>query len=349
MGLPECLHRVRAALNWKHKGLSDDGHWLRGVGCAIGFYGIGYGNGIPDIGSAVLELTPEGRVHLRISAVDYGQGSNTVFPQILCQELGLTPEQLVLTTGDSSLCPDSGSTVASRQTYISGNAVRMACEKLKAKLVKTAAKTLDVAPQDCRYESGCVLYGEQRIDLLTLAKQSSHKTQARFRATTGALDPQTGQGDAYWPYAYGAQGVELSVHVESGKVRLDRIIAAQDVGRALNPQMVDGQVRGAVAMGLGLALFEDYRVEDGIPLDRNFDTYRIPLATDLPPMEVFIVEEEEPTGPYGAKGVGEPPIVPTAPAIANAIAMATGHRFRSLPIRPETIRAALNGPQSSEA
>jgi CO/xanthine dehydrogenase Mo-binding subunit len=179
------------------------------------------------------------------------------------------------------------------------------------------------------------------LTLAHLAQYGTCKTQARFRATTGALDPQTGQGNAYWPYAYGAQGVELSVHTTTGKVRLDRIVAAQDVGRALNPQMVDGQVRGAVAMGIGLALLEDYRVKDGIPLDRNFDTYRIPLATDLPPMEVIIVEEHEPTGPYGAKGVGEPPIVPTAPAIANAIAAATGQRFRKLPIRPAVIRAAL--------
>ena len=119
------------------------------------------------------------------------------------------------------------------------------------------------------------------------------------------------------------------------------MVAAQDVGHALNPQMVDGQIRGAIAMGLGLALYEEYRVVEGVPLDRNFDTYRIPQATDLPPIEVHLVEEPDPTGPYGAKGVGEPPIVPTAPAIANAIANATGCRFRELPIRPEDIKRAL--------
>jgi xanthine dehydrogenase molybdenum-binding subunit len=342
VGLPECLQRVNQSLKWKtHRGLSEDGQWLRGVGIAIGFYGIGYGNGIPDIGSAILALAPDGQVELRISAVDYGQGSNTVFPQIACHELGIPVTQLRLTTGDTSLCPDSGSTVASRQTYVSGNAVRLTCEKFRAKLCKRAAELLDCEVSRCRYADGQVHSPLRSVSLAELATHGAFKTQARFRATTGSLDPETSQGDPYWPYAYGAQGVELSVHRESGKVRIDRIVAAQDVGRALNPQMVDGQIRGAIAMGLGFALYEEYRVIDGIPLDRNFDTYRIPLATDMPPIEVHLVEEPDPTGPYGAKGVGEPPIVPTAPAIANAIADATGHRFRQLPIRPEAIKQAL--------
>jgi CO/xanthine dehydrogenase Mo-binding subunit len=342
VGLPECLDRVHKSLRWEtHRGPSSDGKWIRGVGIAIGFYGIGYGNGIPDIGSAVVALEADGRVALRISAVDYGQGSNTVFPQILCQELTIQNSDLVLTTGDTSLCPDSGSTVASRQTYVSGNAVRLACDKFKKKLRTTAAQLLDCDPSECEYIDGHIVGPNRIVTRQELANINLCRTQARFRATTSILDPKTGQGDPYWPYAYGAQGVELSVHRQSGKVRLDRIVAAQDVGNALNPQMVDGQIRGAIAMGVGLALFEDYRVENGFPLDLNFDTYRIPLATDLPPMEVLLVEDADPTGPYGAKGVGEPPIVPTAPAIANAIADATGHRFRQLPIRPEVIKAVL--------
>jgi aldehyde oxidoreductase len=342
VGLPECLRRVNERLHWTtHQGLSEDGQWLQGVGLAIGFYGIGYGNGIPDIGSAVLELCPGGEVALRISAVDYGQGSNTVFPQITCFELGIPASKLKLTTGDTSICPDSGSTVASRQTYVSGNAVRLACEKFRSKLCAHGAKQWGCEPTDCLYSEGEVRGPGGVLSLMELAEQGAFKTQARFRASTGLLDPHTGQGNPYWPYAYGAQGVELSVHRQTGKVRLDRIVAAQDVGHALNPQMVDGQIRGAIAMGLGLALFEEYRVVDGVPQDRNFDSYRIPQATDLPPIEVLIVEEHEPTGPYGAKGVGEPPIVPTAPAIANAIANATGHRFRKLPIHPEEIREAL--------
>jgi len=342
VGLPKCLNRVNQSLAWDtHRGLSEDGIWLQGVGIAIGFYGIGYGNGIPDIGSALLTLGPQGKVQLRISTVDYGQGSNTVFPQIACHELGIPATQLELVTGDTSLCPDSGSTVASRQTYISGNAVRLACEKFRSKLCAKAAELLGSEASTCQYANGRIRSEIGQVSLADLAEYGTFKTQARFRATTGTLDPKTGQGEPYWPYAYGAQGVEVSVHRESGKVRIDRIVAAQDVGHALNPQMVDGQIRGAIAMGLGLALYEEYRVIDGIPKDRNFDTYRIPQATDLPPIEVHLVEERDPTGPYGAKGVGEPPIVPTAPAIANAIADATGHRFRRLPIRPETIRKAL--------
>ena len=181
VGLPECLQRVKERLNWTtHQGLSEDGQWLQGVGIAIGFYGIGYGNGIPDIGSAILELNQAGEVELRISAVDYGQGSNTVFPQIACFELGIPVTQLQLTTGDTSLCPDSGSTVASRQTYVSGNAVRMACEKFRKKLCTQAATAWGCQTSDCHYAKGEVHGPSGSFSLRQLAEQGSFKTQARF-------------------------------------------------------------------------------------------------------------------------------------------------------------------------
>ncbi|MBT3224541.1 MAG: xanthine dehydrogenase family protein molybdopterin-binding subunit, partial [Proteobacteria bacterium] len=164
--------------------------------------------------------------------------------------------------------------------------------------------------------------------------------QARFRATTTPLD-ECSQGDAYWPYGFGAQGVEVTVDTMSGKVTVDKVIVAQDVGRAVNPKLVEGQIRGAVAMGIGFALFEEYRVEEGFPLDNNFDTYRLPTCTDMPPCEVIIIEEPAPDGPFGAKGVGEPPILATAPAIANAVANALGVRIRQLPLTPERVLAAM--------
>jgi aldehyde oxidoreductase len=325
VGLPACLEAVAKRIGPLP---ANNGRIRRGVGYAMGFYGIGYGNGIPDIGSAILELTKDGRVQLRLSAVDYGQGAQVLFVQLVCRELGITPEQLEVITGDTSQCPDSGSTVASRQTYVSGNAVLQACARFDGRLRKAGwpTRTLrDVASEDTCY------------------------TQARFRASTKRLDPDTAQGDAYWPYAYGAQAAIVAVDTQTGRVKLERLVAAQDVGKALNPQQVEGQIRGAVAMGVGFALTEEYRVEKGLPVDLNFDTYRIPSAADLPDVEVVIVEEPEPTGPYGAKGVGEPPILPTAPAIANAIRNALGVRLHRLPMTPARVKAALTAKAAAQA
>lgn len=342
VGLGQCLDAVEEASGWGTPLPPAEDGWVRGRGVAQSFYGIGYGNGIPDIGSAILEIEDDGRICLRISTVDYGQGSSTLFPQIVCEEMGVPRSQVRLVSGDSSQTPDSGSTVASRQTYISGNAVLLATERLKQTIRRAAAKHFDVPESEVRYADGQVTVAGTNYPLAELVEQTGIlKTQARFKASTTRLDPDTAQGDAYWPYAYGAQVAEVSVHLATGRLRVDRLVAAQDVGKALNPQMVEGQVRGAVAMGAGLALMEDYRFEDGVPLDTNFDTYRIPSYADLPNVDVLLVEDPEPTGPYGAKGVGEPPITPTAPAIANAVAAAIGARIRTLPLTRERILEAL--------
>ena len=346
VGLSTCLD---AAVGRLGPCPPSDERWRRGIGVAIGFYGIGYGNGIPDIGSAILELLADGRVQLRISTVDYGQGSSTLFPQIVCRELQLERAQVDLVTGDSSQCPDSGSTVASRQTYVSGNAVLLACARFRKKVASAAAVHLGVDAAEVVIGHGVARTADHVLSFADLAAaQGSQKTQARFRARTRPLDPSTGQGDAYWPYAFGAQAAQVAVDTHTGRVVVERLVAAQDVGCALNHQMVEGQIRGAVAMGIGFALLENYRVVDGYPLDVNFDTYKLPLHDDMPDIQVEIVEDPEPTGPYGAKGVGEPPIVATAPAIANAVADAIGVRLRRLPLSRERVLAAIDKTPPAE-
>jgi len=322
-------------------------HMLRGRGLATIFYGIGYGNAIPDIGSAVVELMPDGRFEVRCGAIDYGQGAVTVFAQIAGQVLGVSLARLGVRTGDSRSTPDSGSTVASRQTYVSGEAVRQAADRLRGSLLALAAERWQRPEGRLRLGDGGVSEGDEApfcdlVQLYQACLESKVRTRrpARFRASTTRLDLETGQGDAYWPYAFAAHVAEVEVDVRSGQVRVISLAAAHDVGRAINPRMIEGQIAGGVAQGLGFALLEEHRLEQGVPLTRNMDTYRAPGPCDVPEVVPIIVEDPEPSGPFGAKGVGEPVLVAAAPAIANAVADATGLRIRSLPIRPESLLEA---------
>jgi len=322
-------------------------HIARGVGISTIFYGIGYGNAIRDIGSAILELKEDGCFELRCGAIDYGQGALTVFTQIACEVLSISPERLRVFTGDSQETPDSGSTVASRQTYISGEAVRQASDRLRGTLLKFAATASGRSPEELTLDERGVSLGEAPLfDLAGLQRACAEagvrtRRQARFKATTTRLDLETGQGDAYWPYAFAAHVAEVEVDLRTGRVRPIALYAAHDVGRAINPQMVEGQIIGGATQGLGFALLEEHRLFDGVPRTLNLDTYRLPGAGDVPEIVPIIIEDPEPTGPFGAKGVGEPVLVAVAPAIANAVADAVGVRCRNLPIRPEVIRAGL--------
>ncbi len=302
--LGTCLERALAAAG-PPPGPRCDGAVRRGRGLAVFHYGIGYGHGIPDIGSARFAQLPDGRVELRCGAVDYGQGARTVFRQIACEELGLPPDRIVVVTGDTHGTPDSGSTVASRQTTVSGAAVAKAARAFRER----------------------VLEGGDGRDV----------QQGRVRLRSGALDEDDGQGDAYGTYAFGCQIADVAVDTATGAVTVERVVAAHDVGRAINPAMVEGQIAGGVAMGLGLALHEEHVIRQGVPATRNLDGYRLPTAADVPPVEVVLIEDPDPHGPYGARGIGEPAMIPTAPAITNAIEDAVGFRARRLPVRSEHV------------
>jgi CO/xanthine dehydrogenase Mo-binding subunit/aerobic-type carbon monoxide dehydrogenase small subunit (CoxS/CutS family) len=323
-------------------------HIKRGRGLATMMYGIGYGHGIPDIGSAVCELMGDGTLMVKTSAVDYGQGLLTAFSQIAAQTAGVPFNHVQIITGDTQETPDSGSSVATRQTHVSGNAVRIAAEKLKIAILEQAGKIVGLPAEELSIKDGYISKGERNLlTLRELAKKLASegiflKKQGRFKAKTTALDISCGQGDAYWPYAFGTQIVELDVDTQTGKVALQRIIAAHNVGKVLNPNNVLGQIYGGISQGIGMALMEEFKFEEGKPASLNFDTYRIPRTLHMPPMEAVIMEIPEVTGPYGAIGIGEPSTVPTAPAIINAIAQATGKEFNSLPVTKETILKAIS-------
>lgn len=324
----------------------------RGVGMASILYGTGYGNGYPDVSRAEVVLSPQGAM-VRTSAVDCGQGSSTIIAMIAAEVLGLAVRQVTVLPADTEVSPDTGTTAASRQTYNTGNAVRLAAEAALRPLLLLAQGRLDVSTIDAlQARNGHVeVLGrpEQKIpllDLVSLAQQAkiSLVGKASFTANTTMLDEDTGQGAPYWPYAFATHIVEVEVDTATGKVEVLTVCAAHDVGKAIHRSGVEGQIAGGMAQGLGFALMEEVILEHGHMKNTSLADYLIPTALDVPEVKIGIVEAEEPSGPFGAKGVGEPALLPIAPAILNAIYDAVGVRITSLPATPEKILLALHVP-----
>lgn len=325
-------------------------HLKYGVGLATIFYGIGYGCGIPDIGSAIAELNGDGRITIYTSAIDYGQGALTIFAQIVSEIFNLSVESIRVITGDTLYTPDSGSTVASRQTYITGNAVKLAAEKLKHEIISFASRKWNIPPEDIILKEGEVLNKQDETKRLSFFEIGTHfikqdgkplRKQARFKAYSTPLEKLTGHGDAYPVYSFGTQIAEVEVNISTGEVKVLRVIAVHNVGKAINPVSVLGQIHGGIAMGMGMALYEEFKVENGIPITVNFKNYRIPKSIDIPEIIAVILEIPCQTGPFGAIGIGEPVTLATAPAIINAIYNAIGIRIYDLPATSEKIKELL--------
>jgi len=319
----------------------------RGAGIACMWYGIG-NTVIANPSSMAVGLRRNGRFVLYNGAVDIGQGSYTVLPQIVADALGVPVSLIDQVTGDTDLTLDAGKSSASRQTFVSGNAARAAGEALRARLLALFSLPADGA---IAIEAGvlvCEAAGERRSAAL-----ASLPTDERGDVATGRghFDPPTvpldadGQGVPYATYGFAAQFAEVEVDVELGTVRVLSVHAAHDVGRAINPTQVEGQIHGGIAQGLGLALMEEYI---GGRTD-NLHDYLIPTAGDVPPVVVHLIEDPEPLGPYGAKGVGEPALIATAPAILNAIRDAIGVRVERLPATPDRLRAAIAARERKRA
>jgi len=285
-------------------------------------------------------LRSTGRVFLYNGAVDMGQGTSTILPQICADALGLPVALIDQVMGDTDLTADAGKSSASRQTFVSGNAARLAGESLRRQLLAR----LGVSPQASLRIAGTQLVAldrgsQERLDLAALLADANGDVavgEGSFDPPTTPLD-EDGQGVPYATYGFAAQMAEVEVDLDLGTVKVLKVHAAHDVGRAINPTQVEGQIHGGIAQGLGMALMEEY-VSGATD---NLHDYLIPTIGDVPPIVVHIVEDAEPLGPYGAKGVGEPALIPTAPAILNAIRHATGVRITHVPATPERVRKAL--------
>jgi CO/xanthine dehydrogenase Mo-binding subunit len=247
-----------------------------------------------------------------------------------------------LIRADTAMTTDAGATSASRQTYISGNAILNAIKSLKEEAIKETGQILGVEGKDLYFEDGEIKHKSKPsvyLSIKEVAKRSGKvlKGEGHFDPETTRLDPETGQGAPYATYAFATHLAEVEVDTETGKVKVNRVIASHDVGKAIHPKNVIGQIMGGVAMGAGFALMEEF-----VPGETtSFFNYLIPTSKDVPEVIPIIVEDEEPTGPFGAKGVGEPALIPSAPAILNAIADAIGQRIYHLPANLERVLEAI--------
>ncbi|MCW1920293.1 molybdopterin-dependent oxidoreductase [Rhodobacter sp. KR11] len=342
VGIGACLRALRPAYDLARveiAALGAGGRFRRGVGVASGWYGCG-NTSLPNPSTIRAGIRPDGALVLHQGAMDIGQGANTVIAQIFATALGAPVDCLVLIGPDTDLTPDAGKTSASRQTFVTGNAA------LRAGLALRAALTtrLNVAPDAAlTFLPGQVRAGGQSLSLAALPPDRfgyALSTEQSYDPPTRPLDAD-GQGAPYAQFGYAAHLAVVEVDTALGLVRPLRFTAAHDVGRAINPLLVEGQVQGGIAQGLGMALMEEY-----IPgRTENLHDYLIPTIGDLPPIETLIIEEPDAHGPLGAKGLGEHVLIPTAPAIVNAIRDATGVALHRLPVTPARLRAALTEPR----
>ncbi|MDA1116679.1 MAG: molybdopterin-dependent oxidoreductase [Proteobacteria bacterium] len=345
-GLGQCLdrlkphwRRLRAETKAFNAGAKKGGGALRrGVGVGCMWYGIG-NTALANPSTLRIALSPQGRLVFYNGAVDIGQGSNTTLTQVAADALGLPMAQFELVMGDTDRTADAGKTSASRQAFISGKAAELAGIDLRRMIFAAAgAPSGEFLDRDYRlalqgasvvFRKGGIVH-RWNIDRELVG-------EGRFDPPTQALDPN-GQGKPYATYAFAAQIAQVEVDEALGTVKVLRIVAAHDVGKALNPIQVEGQIQGGAVQGLGLALMEEY-----VPgKTENLHDYLIPTIGDAPRMDCILVEDPEPLGPSGAKGVGEPGLIPTAPAILGAIDHATGVRMRQVPVLPHRLKAELD-------
>ncbi len=346
VGIRECLKALKpfydnARTNWINA--EKDPYKKRGIGIGAMWYGIG-NTGIKNPSTARVEMDADGTVTLYSGCADIGQGSTTVLVQIAAETIGLEPEAVKAVVGDTKYTTDAGATSASRQTYISGNAVKNAAEKLGNILYTEAANVLLVPKSLLIFDSGHVAVSgnpEKRVDFAWLAKHILAKgvplsCQGYFDPETVPLDPKSGRGIPYGAYAFASQMALVIVDTLTGEVSVEKIAAAHDVGKAIHPENVKGQICGGVAMGLGFALTEEFDPGKTV----SVKDYYIPTFADMPEVIPIIIESAEPSGPFGAKGVGEPALIPTAPAIINGLAEALGERIYTLPANLERVLEA---------
>jgi len=320
----------------------------RGIGCNL--YGVGYGFNRPDHSAALVEVADDGSVLIMSGACDMGQGSDTAFCQIAAEELGIPYDRVRIISGDSDTTPDALASTASRQTFVSGRAVQLATRDAKQHLLHFCKELYELHDEELSIKNDEVVVeatGEVVMPFPELAKMA-HEWGKRFIGfawydnTTADVDKETNQGDAYACYIYATQVADVEVDTKTGEVTVLRVGAAHDVGKAINPMMCEQQIEGAIVQGMGYGIMEEIILDQGKTKTPSFSKFLIPTSMDIPEMKTYLIESNEQQGPFGAKGVGEGAIIPTAVAIVNAVYDAIGVRIKELPITPEKILAALS-------
>jgi xanthine dehydrogenase molybdenum-binding subunit len=350
VGLMECIDKVSSSM-CEVSGLSeaqvfeprltpDTPHLIRAWGFAAGYKNTGLGGGAPDISNAEVELYEDGKFEVRSSSAEMGQGLVTVMQTIVAEEMAVQPGQVRVLVMDTDLTPNGGPTTASRQTFVTGNASRYAAKTLRDAITATLAEKYDVKPEQIRFENGIVHANGHSMTYAEVAREMKALGQhprALYQYEAPKTQPLGTGGDMHFAFSFGVQAAEVEVNKLTGEVCVLRVISANDVGMAVNPLGLQGQVEGGVMMGLGNAITEEFIMDNGYVVTDRLARYRVPGIMLTPEITSIIVEHPVAAGPYGAKGVGEISSIPTTPAITNAIYNAVGVRVDKLPVDQELI------------
>jgi CO/xanthine dehydrogenase Mo-binding subunit len=343
--LTEAAQAIDFDKKWrKYRGVNN-GEKKRGVGLACSYRGVSLGAEGADAAETIVSVQTDGSVIISSGVTDMGQGAQTQMSQIVAEVLGISMDRIQFLNTNTSRVADSGPTVASRGTIMGGSAAKNAAEKVRATLLEVGAEISGVAVNDLDLSDNYLINKntvERLASFSELTNASFNKGQPMIglgwhKSPPTSWHEEEGKGEAYFTFVYGANAAEVEVDTGTGKVDVVDFVSVHDVGKAINRGMVVGQMCGGVAMGLGYGLLEDFEIEDAIPKQLNFDEYLIPTSMDVPRIKTIIVENEDPTGPFGAKSVGEPTNELAAPALVNAIFNATGKRIYEIPANLERV------------
>jgi CO/xanthine dehydrogenase Mo-binding subunit len=351
----ECLEEAARLAGWQEEkagsGLRAPGSEVRGTGVSLILYGcnLHHGGQRLDRSSAVVILQADGSAVVRVGLTEMGQGNLTAVQTIAAQALGIEPGRVEVWQPDTTTVADSGPTVASRGAHMSGLAVLDAVRRLRQRLDPLVAEMLGCAARDVELGGGyaCVAaHPERRVSMAKVAAEMAARriegiTTGWVRSRTRRFDPETGIGAPYEFYAVACHVARVAVDADLGVVRVEEVCAAHDVGRVLHRQALEGQIEGGIVQGMGWGVSEELKLERGRLRNPGFTDYLIPTSADAPRIRIAVLESETEAGPFGAKGIGEPSLIPTAGAIRNAVCAALGVEIDRLPLSPPTVVAAL--------
>ncbi|MCD6425285.1 MAG: molybdopterin-dependent oxidoreductase [Anaerolineales bacterium] len=344
VGLLECIEKTEKEMlaytggedPFLAREVEGEPNKRRAWGFAVTFKNTGLGEGAPDNASAEIELLEDGIVETRISSAEIGQGLVTVLQMITAEELNLPIDQVRVYLSDTDLTPDGGPTTGSRQTYISGNATKFAARTLKNTMLSTLSEKFNLPPEKITFDKGVIQANGQELtfaEVGQIMREEGREPKLIYDYKSPKTTPLGEAGDKHFAYSFAAQAIEVEVDLETGEVSVTKAVGATDVGKAINPLGLQGQVEGGLIMGIGHALTEEFIVEDGQVVTDYLSRYRMPSIHHVPDeIKVIIVEDPTTDGPYGGKGVGEISTMPVPPAIVNAVYNACGVRFHTIPI-----------------
>jgi selenium-dependent xanthine dehydrogenase len=350
VGLLETIERVEEDMQAQHSNNGGfkwgwhDGSKAYGWGIAAAYKNTGLGGGAPDVSEAEVEAYEDGTLQVRTSSADMGQGLAHVVAQMAAEVMNVPYNKVRVLLSDTDLTPNGGPTTASRQTFMTGNAARLAASTLREAMTQSAAELMDAPPEEITYEEGLMRRNGHSVpmgEVVKFMKQSGLQPIAKHEYWAPKTKPLGAGGDMHFAFSYATQAALVEVDMETGEIHVLKVVSGTDIGRAINPLMLQGQIEGGIVMAMGNCLTEAYITEDGVPWTRLLARYKMPSIKHTPEIISHLIEHRSEDGPYGAKGVGEIPSINTTPAICNAIYHATGVRIYSLPVDQDALKRAF--------